>query len=359
MIASLPRAARLLSLALVSTLLATAVSTSRTAFAGPETKAKKKVHAADLVRDADRATSALAAAARATPVSKDAKNRMEEPFFTALKRFDGNLEATGAAIEAKDKSFVAKLSKGTEFLATVEAAAKASGIAADAKAADAMKTLANAWKALRHEYGKEAIRRKQGGALTEAEKADIAKAKASQSDFVARLRPLKEKSAASKGAKRYAGEIDHLLALSAEIGKADQTVDALIHTLWLLDVMQGEWAAFEYYVDPGLRAEWIVVDTALHTTFQSWDTWTAEVEDAIVVEEWTSLEAEAEVPADLDLDVEITDEEFAAEDAYLDTVEDTTVEEFYEETASDEAFEDEADDDAGDLGGDDDDGDGD
>ena len=302
-----------------------------------EKKAKKKVDALILAKDLRRS---VAFAAKSAHQAKDArldpKSVHAQPFWTELRKMEKTVSGISAGLKAHDPKVFQAIGKGTETLAALRVAWHRTG-AADANVKEGIETLSHAYNALRKDYGKEAIRRRQGGALSEREQQHFADIKDKEAKVAARWKYLRDK-AALKGDKRVVEELDHLLGEAERIAKAEVTVDAYLHALVLVDAVEGEWAAYSYYVPADLRPSWHEAEVVTEATFAAWDVDYAEEVDSVAVEDWAYLAEDAEVSADVDLDVEISEEEVDASDSWLEeSVHDTSVEEYYGETEHEEA----------------------
>lgn len=298
-------------------------------------KAVHKVEAASLVHSARRATAAIAKSARTTKPATDPKNKHDEPFFTALKALSANLDGIEKGLKAKDMKVFAAISTATEQVAQVSATARRAGVRTK-EVAEGIEVLGDAVRLLRRHTGKEAARRAKGGELAAKEKAEFAAARKTSAELGGRIKSLHDGAAAAKHGARNVAEIDRLVAYTVDIAAAAETLEGLLHVLWLLDVIEGEWKAYEYYVDPSLREAWHAVDVAITAEFVQLDVIYVEFADSVVVESWESMESTIEVSTEIVLEVEITEAEFEAEDTWLESVEETTTEEYYEETATEE-----------------------
>ena len=334
---------RHLSFALVCLAIAAVVGPNFARGGDPAPAAKQGMHAIDarvLSRDLVRSVAFTVKSARAATGGKlDPKLPHAKPFWTELRRMEKAASAIAAGLKIHDARVFPAIAEGAETLAALKVAWHRTGVA-DKGVKEGIATLSHAYGTMRKHYGKEAIRRKQGGALTEKEQKSLAELKEKEAKLAAHWKALRDQAKA-KGQKRVAAELDHLIGEAERIAKADATVDAYILVLTQIDTIEGEWAAYAYYVPADLHEAWVETATFTETTFTSFDaTYAAEV-DSVVVDDWSYLDTDIEVSSDVDYDVEITDEEVAAEDSYLeDDVHDTSAEEYDTETADEPDAED-------------------
>ena len=142
----------------------------------------------------------------------DAKMKRQAPFFAALKKTDKNLKDLETSLKSKDdKKFLKAMDRTGKSVNELDTAFRLSGIK-DPKIAEGVKKIGDAFKTLRKNYGKEALRKKKGGPLTPKE-TDQAKAlEGKYRKALADLDKLKAKNANSKapGAKASNAQLDSL-----------------------------------------------------------------------------------------------------------------------------------------------------
>jgi hypothetical protein len=305
-----------------------------TVTAAPEPQ--QKVDAPGLLADLRRALAFTAKSAQAVPEEKLApKTVAAKPFWTELTRAEAAAEAMAKGLKAKDAKAFHGIGKLGELLAGLRTTWRKTGVA-DKHVKEGVEAASNSLATLRRHYGKEALRRKKGGALSEKEQKTLAGLKAAQAKTAAMWVDLQKKAAAA-GHARVAADLGRLVIESADLAKAEATVEGLLEALADMDRIEGEWAAYAYFVPQDLEVVWTETLKATEVVYAAADVAYVEIVDAVVVEDWAYLEVDVEVDADIDYDVTITDEEVEAADDFLDEVDDTTAEEFDAELGEEEA----------------------
>ena len=289
----------------------------------------RKVDAPALARDLVRATAFTAKSARQVP-TLDPKALHAKPFWTELGRMEKVAGTISKGLAAHDPKVFREIAEGGETAAGLKVAWHRTGVS-DAKVKEGIEVLAHALATLRTHYGEEALRRKRGGELTDAERKSLTALKAKDEALAVRWRALRE-AAAAKGHKRVVAELDHLLAEAERVAKSPATVDGWLRDVVHVETMEGEWRAYSYHVPADLRETWHETTVVAEATFVEFDASVAEEADSVAVADWAYLDEDVEVPAALDLDVEIADEEVGAQDAFLEEeVHETSAEEYEHE----------------------------
>ena len=301
--------------------------------------AGKQVNGKQLLAESKKAVAGILKTAKASAGKIDPKNKKQAPFFGGIKELQASIADSEKKMKAKDKKLFDSLSKGSTALAKVKTAWPRTG-AKDAKIDGYLAKLDNSYTALRSRYGSEGLRAKQGGALSAKEKANFEKVKASQAEFAKKLGPMQAK-AKKNGDKGTDAELARLIAQSNKIATAQLTVDAFLTAMVLVDVLQGEWDCYSYYVGPDYRADWIQMDVWVETSFTSYDTMYWETVDTYSVESWDYWDVSMELDLDVDYAVtDISDADISSGDAYLDssfTYDELSWEDYSTEYASGEA----------------------
>ncbi|MEP6604400.1 MAG: hypothetical protein ABJB69_10680, partial [Spartobacteria bacterium] len=323
-------------------------------------KSGKKATAKELLAYAKKALASMIKAARADQ-GLDPKTAKNKPFWKATQRIAKELKRAEKGLAAKGNDFFGAISDAR----TAEEQLKVDWQLTDSKnkaVIDPAKKLGHAIAILRTDFSKEAARKKKGGELTDKEKAEFEKIKAQQKDLLGKIDKLKAKAGKDKALMHGLAEIEKN---SKRVVDAPVTLNAFLATLYALDEIEGLLYGYDYYIDKGWRADWIVVDTYV----TSWET----VYDEFVSVEtydWAALDISVDIDTGEEVDVsDVSDSEVQAEDDFAETQsvdmteaeEDQVAEEENtdEEVDSDDADDDDSMDDASDDDGEDFDGDGD
>jgi len=239
----------------------------------------------------------------------DPKAEHAKPFWTELRK----MEKGAAAIAADSKprrEGVRGDRRSRETLAALKVALHRTGVA-DAKVKEGVATLSHVYASLRKHYGKEALRRKKGGALTEKEQKSLAGLKEKESKLAVRWKALRDQAVA-KGHKRVAAELDHLLVEAERIAKAEVTVEAYFIAFARVDVIEASGRRTPTTCLPTSARRGTKRKSSPRRTFAAFDASYAEEVDSIAVEDWSYLDEDSEVSSEIDFDVEVSDEEVAA-----------------------------------------------
>lgn len=293
-------------------------------------KAKSRATATSLVEDANRA---LAYVVKAIQQGKqlDAKNPRHQPFLTSLRSMSLTIDQLGKGLTDREARFHVALSQANEDCAQLIITWPRCGVTNE-KVKEGISALAESLDELRDHYGKEALRRKKGGPLSEKERAHAAaiesRAKRMAAELTAFQRQVEEKED-----KAFAAELQRLVKELKQLERARDTLDGYLWALVWLDTFEGEWAAYSYYVAPQWRGAWKTVSGKFQQDFEAWDVVYTEFEEVVVVEEWSYLNTEVEIETDVEVEIELAEvEEY---ELMAEAYEEVTVDEYYEEVEED------------------------
>jgi hypothetical protein len=328
---------------------------------------RQKADAKTLLDDANKALAAMIKGARADK-GLDPKTPKNKPFWKSTQLVTKNLKLAQTGLQAKSNDFF----KGIAEARQAEEQMKVDWQLTDSKnkkVIENARILGNAIDSLRTNYSKEAARKKQGGELTEKEKAEFEKIKAQQKDLLAKISKLEKSAQRDKALQKGLSEIKKQ---AERIEKEPITLDSYIATLYLLDLQSGLIRGYEYYVDKPWRADYLgLVDWI--TGYGSWYyTWCDTVSY-----DWAWVDTSVDVYEEVTVSESVSDEEISSEESYAESgsfdmsdaeveqvaAEEDTAEEVASadedsiENASDDQGEDMNDDDTGDAAGDEDTGD--
>ena len=283
----------------------------------------QKATAEQLIFDADRALAFLAKALKESPDhALDSRNARQQPFWSALKRAGETLEAIKAQLFARDPKFFETLNDGTQIASELRSLFPRSGIKS-ARVEEGVKALSNALLLLRKNYGHESLRRKRGGELSAAEKLDFSKLKDALKELAENLTELETQT---HGNRQLSTELKRLLAQIKTGIDAPMTLDALERARETLDVIEGEWSAYSYYVEPKFRQTWKDSKTgAALTAMEKANVWS----DVELDSGWEQLDESMFVAGALDIPADLTPAEIADYRRYLETLAAIELEEYY------------------------------
>ena len=350
----------LLCLALAGFTVARAISPAKelahTAKTAQHKPSGKKANAKSLLADSKKALAVMVKAARSDK-ALDPKTAKNKPFWKSTQTIAKNLKMADKGLAAKNDDFF----KGVAHARRAEEQLKIDWQLTGSKNKAVIengKTLGHSIALLRTQYSKEAERKKKGGELTASEKAAFGKIKAQQKELLAKLKKLEKEAskdkALEKGLKKVQAQAHHIL-------KEPVTLDTFIATLYLLDEQFGLIRGYEYYVDKGWRADYLVLvnlETTYDADYVSWETSASY--------EWASVETSVDIYEGEEVDVSdsISDEDISSEESYaadesfdmsdaeeeqVAANEDTDAEVDADDTADDDSMDDSADDEGEDM----------
>jgi hypothetical protein len=184
---------------------------------------------------------ALAGAARAAR-KLDARNPKYAPFLSALQA----LRMRVSRIEgASGDEFFLLVDQGSSDLGELRVAWARTG-AKNEQVAGQLRVASTAYRSLRSQFGREGLRLKQGGALSEAERQQLANLQASERRFAERLRRLRDAAQRQRDAAT-AAEMERFRVEAEQIAQAADLASYL-NALIAISEMRGEWQANVPYV---------------------------------------------------------------------------------------------------------------
>ena len=264
------------------------------------------------------------------------KTKRQEPFFAALKKANTNIKALAASVKAKDdKKLFSAMDRTGKSVNELDTAHGLSGIK-DPQIADGVKKLVGAYKTLRKNFGKEALRKKKGGPLTPAETTQAKGLKDKYTKSLAELNKVKAKAGASTapGSKASLAQLDSLIRQltgllappAAKPGAPAVAADVISfgffdRMLLFEEDFVGSWYAISSYES--------LIDPRGYAAYQGFDTYVADIYSyTSTVEssfEYTSAEywsysESTSIETTESYDVSITDSEISSSSAYLESV---------------------------------------
>ncbi len=292
----------------------------------------QKATAAQLIEDAKRALALIAKTAKeSNDKSLDLKNVRQQPFWSALKKTEESVAHLEAQLKTHDLSFFSAVNSSTQSVAELRGALPRSGIK-HPTVESAVKALCNALTVLRKNYGVEALRKKQGGGLSDQERAEFTKLKEAEQKLVTQLEALKGEVKANA---HLTAELNRLIAQLNKSIDAPFSVDELNAALELVNVIEGEWESYSYYVDPKNRKAWQNADVA--QSLKTVGTIGKETQQNVAVTDWSFLEESSVFSAEMDVTVEIDVNEVEGYIHYIvESVDGIDIELYYEEATEDE-----------------------
>lgn len=197
------------------------------------------VTAGQLVQTVDAALAGVAQAAR----KLDSRNPRYAPFWSALQAMRTRVSRIE---EASGNEFFLLVDEGSSDLGELRVSWARTGARND-QIAEQLRTASVAYRNLRFYFGREGLRLKQGGALSEAEKQQLAGLQASERRFAERLRRLREEAQRRRDAAT-AAEMERFRAEAEQIAQASADLASYLNALIATSEMRGEWQANVPYI---------------------------------------------------------------------------------------------------------------
>jgi hypothetical protein len=195
--------------------------------------------AGQLVRTVDAALAGAAQAAR----KLDARNPRYAPFLSSLQAMRTRVSRIAGA--GGDEFFLL-VDQGSSDLGELRVAWARTG-AKNEQIAGQLRIASTAYRTLRSQFGREGLRLKQGGALSEAEKQQLARLQASERRFAARLQRLRDEAQRRRDAAT-AAEMERFRAEAEQIAQASADLASYLNALIATSEMRGEWQANVPYI---------------------------------------------------------------------------------------------------------------
>ncbi|MEI6236033.1 MAG: hypothetical protein WCT04_23505 [Planctomycetota bacterium] len=318
---------------LLSAMIAVCISASVTALESkPVSLTPQKATALQLVTDAKRAIALIGKTVKeCSDNSLDLKSIRQQPFWSALKRTDDVIKVIEAKLKTHDLAFFEAITISTQCAAELRGALPRAGIK-NSQIESSVKVISNVLTLLRKNYGVEALRKKQGGPLSEKEQAEFTKLKEAEKTLVAQFEAL---LVDVKGNAHLTAELNRLIAQLKKNIDAPMTVDAMNAAQELADVIDGEWDSYSYFVEPQFRKAW--QNPRIAESLSAIEAINRDGLMDLVAPDWSYLDESVEFPASVDVSVEI---EVAEVDGYFTfvatSIKGVEVEMYYEEVPADD-----------------------
>jgi hypothetical protein len=251
------------------------------------------VTARELVRTVD---SALAGVAQAALDPGGGLNRAQPgfaPFWDALAAMRQRVIQIESALARRDAELFVLLDQGSADLGALRVAWARAG-AGNAAIAEGVRVASASYRALRTGYGREALRHRQGGELSDAERLHFQRIQRLQRRFAENLQILLERSR-QRGDEAAVAELDRFRREAARIASAPLVLEGYLNALIASGETRGEWEADAPYLRQDASPELAAADEMVQDLYVESDigqVFTVDLGDG----GWSSLERETEVP---------------------------------------------------------------
>jgi hypothetical protein len=199
------------------------------------------VTAGQLARTVD---GALASAARSAQ-GLDPRNPRYTQFWDSLQAMRTRVSRIEDALGQPGDDFFLLVDQGSSDLGALRVSWARTEVKRDQVTAQ-IRIASIAYRDLRSRFGREGLRLKQGGALTEAERQQLARLQASQRRFAASLRRLCDEARRRDAAT--AAELERFRLEAERIAQASADLASYLSALNAASEVRGEWQANRPYV---------------------------------------------------------------------------------------------------------------
>jgi len=273
-------------------LLSLLVLVSAVSLSAQQVDPGRRANARKLLRIADGASHRLIQKAQGR-LDRDARSR---PFWEALLRMDAQIDRVGAGLKLRDVAFFQALRSGTSSLAELQVTWALAGVK-DPVIEQDLGTLSAAYSRLRNRYGPEWVRFQTGRPLSDDERQRFARMRAEQSFLAGKLEPLRDR-AERAGDHATAGELTLLLAEVHGVATSSATLGDYLDASVATDSIRGAWygaraahaADEEGWAEADQVVSEITTDESVGFVFST---------DRQSVQDWSFVEEETEIPADI------------------------------------------------------------
>jgi hypothetical protein len=186
---------------------------------------------------------ALASAAQAAQ-KLDVRNPKYAPFWSALQAMRTRVSRIEGAL-GEDEFFLL-VDQGSSDLGELRVAWARTGVRNDPVAGQ-LRIASTAYRSLRSSFGREGVRLKQGGALNEAERQQLARLQASERRFAESARRLRDQARRRRDAAT-AAELERFRAESERVAQASADLASYLNALIAASELRGEWQANVPYI---------------------------------------------------------------------------------------------------------------
>ena len=202
------------------------------------------VTARQLVQTVDAALAGVAQAAQDPKQGLDPRNPKYAPFWSALQAMRTRVSRIEGALGGDE--FFLLVDQGSSDLGELRVAWARTGARNDL-IAEQLRIASVSYRSLRSHFGREGLRLKQGGPLSEAERRQLARLQRSERRFAESLRRLRDEARRRRDAAT-AAEMERFRAEAESIAQASADLSSYLNALIAASEVRGEWQANLPYV---------------------------------------------------------------------------------------------------------------
>ncbi len=204
------------------------------------------VNARQLAQAVDAALGAAAQAAKEPKGGLDPRSPRQAPFLNALEAFRTRVRQIEGSLAPRSSGFFLLVDQGSSDLGELRVAWVRTGVRND-RISEAVRAASASYRQLRAGYGREAVRRRQGGPLTDAERQQFQRLQGAEQRFAASLQALRDK-ARQRGDATSAAELERFRAEAESLAVAAADLSTYLNALIATSELRGEWHANAPYI---------------------------------------------------------------------------------------------------------------
>ena len=223
-----------------------------------------------IVRQVDTALAGAAQAAKDPRTGLDPRNPKYAPFWNALQALQDRVGRIEGALSPRTGEFFLLVDQGSTDFGELRVAWARTGVK-NTRIAEEIRAASSAYRTLRTQFGREAVRQRQGGSLNAAERQQFQRLRQAEARLAERLRFLRDQ-ARRRGDAATAAELERFRAEAERIAQASADLTSYLNALIATGEMRGEWHANAPYIrKTAPPAEWAAADETVQDLYADAD----------------------------------------------------------------------------------------
>ena len=223
-----------------------------------------------LARQVDMALAGAAQAAKDPRTGLDPRNPKYAPFWNALQALQDRVGRIEGSLSPRTGEFFLLVDEGSADLGELRVAWARTGVK-NSRIAEEIRAASSAYRTLRTQFGREAVRQRQGGSLNAAERQQFQRLRQAEARLAERLRFLRDQ-ARRRGDAATAAELERFRAEAEHIAQASADLTSYLNALIATGEMRGEWHANAPYIrKTAPPAEWAAADETVQDLYADAD----------------------------------------------------------------------------------------
>jgi hypothetical protein len=173
-------------------------------------------------------------------------NPRSAPFWSALEAMRLRVSRIEGSLDRRDGDFFGLVDQGSTDLGELRVAWARSG-ARNEKVAEGLRISSASYRMLRSTYGREGVRQRQGGPLSDAERRQLQRLQQAERRLAASLRLLRDQ-ARRRNEAAIAAELERFRAEAERIAWAPLDLGSYLNASIAASELRGEWSADATYL---------------------------------------------------------------------------------------------------------------